>query len=297
MTARAPLVLNASGDPAELPGGDTLNNDSYNQGLKLIANAWDGGSFSVSGTAADMRRFVAFDDNGEGVGIAASLFGVSLLNDVDAAAARTTLGLGSLATLSTINNGNWSGTDLAVANGGTGASDASGARTNLGLGTAATQNTGTSGANIPLLNAANTWGATQAFAGITAASVASSGALTSNSSSAGVGYVTGAGGTVTQATSKGTAVTINRPCGQITTHNAALANGAVAAFVVNNSVVTTSDSVVLSLQNAGSSAVSYRYWIVAVNSGSFAIMIENRSGGSLSEALVLNFAVIKGAIS
>lgn len=39
--------------------------------------------------------------------------------------------------------------------------DASTARSTLGLGTAATQNTGTSGANIPLLNAANTWGADQ----------------------------------------------------------------------------------------------------------------------------------------
>ena len=69
--------------------------------------------------------------------------GRALLDDADAAAQRTTLGLGTIATQNassiavtggTITGGTITGiTDLAVADGGTGASDASTARTNLGV--------------------------------------------------------------------------------------------------------------------------------------------------------------------
>jgi hypothetical protein len=43
--------------------------------------------------------------------------------------------------------------------------NAAAARGNLGLGSAATQNTGTSGANVPLLNGANNWSMPQTFGG------------------------------------------------------------------------------------------------------------------------------------
>lgn len=52
---------------------------------------------------------------------------------------------------------------LALASGGLGANNAAGGRSTLGLGTSATINTGTSGATIPLLNGTNSWSGQQTF--------------------------------------------------------------------------------------------------------------------------------------
>jgi len=110
---------------------------------------------------------------------------------------------------------------------------------------------------------------------------------------AGLGYGTGAGGTVTQATNKGTAVTLNKPTGQVTTNNAALGSGSTVSFSINNSIITATDVVVV-VVSAGS---SYTVQPAFVSGGVFNIRLTNITGGSLSEAVVINFAVIKGATS
>ena len=109
----------------------------------------------------------------------------------------------------------------------------------------------------------------------------------------GVGYATGAGGAVTQATSKSTGVTLNTVTGQITTTSAALAGGAEVGFTVTNSTVAATDVPVLAMASGGA-ADSYQFGTDAVAAGSFRIIITNVSAGSLSEALVINFAIIKG---
>jgi hypothetical protein len=126
---------------------------------------------------------------------------------------------------------------------------------------------------------------TAAATGVT--SLASTGAVTSSSGTAGMGYATGAGGTVTQATSRATAVTINKPCGSITMFSVA-GSATPASFTVNNSTVAIDDAVILS-QRSGTN--SYNLTVTAVANGSFVITFYT-TGGTVIDAPVINFAVI-----
>jgi len=105
------------------------------------------------------------------------------------------------------------------------------------------------------------------------------------------GYTSEASGTVTQLTDKSTGVTLNKSAGQITMNNAALANATNVSFTLTNSVIGVKDVVVLSV-SSGATAGAYNCWISGKAVGSCTITLRNLSGGSLSEAVVINFAVI-----
>lgn len=110
-------------------------------------------------------------------------------------------------------------------------------------------------------------------------------------SSGSLGYTADAQGTVTQATSKSTAVTLNKSAGQITMNNAALASVTNVTFTLNNSLISVNDIVILNVA-AGATAGAYNCWVSGLSTGSVSITLRNISGGSLSEAVVINFSLI-----
>ena len=104
------------------------------------------------------------------------------------------------------------------------------------------------------------------------------------------------GGAVTQATNKSTGVTLNKISGQITMNNAALAATTQVSFVLTNSLIGATDVVVVSM-SGGATDGAYLYFVDQISAGSCRIFVRNNSGGSLSEAIVFNFAVIKATAS
>lgn len=111
-------------------------------------------------------------------------------------------------------------------------------------------------------------------------------------SPAAFGYSTGAGGSVTQATSRTTGVTINFPTGRITLFSAA-GTTAWQSFTVTNSTVDSSDNVIV---NQRSGTDLYQIFVTNVTAGSFRITFAT-TGGTTTEAPTFSFSVVKGAIT
>jgi hypothetical protein len=124
------------------------------------------------------------------------------------------------------------------------------------------------------------------------AAITSSSTILANGNSSKIGYNTGAGGSVTQgAGAKTNAVTLNRPTGIIVTDNAALASATAVTFNLSNSVIDSTDIVLVS-HISGGTLGSYNF-AVAPATGNANVTIRNITAGSLSEALSLRFIVIK----
>jgi hypothetical protein len=105
------------------------------------------------------------------------------------------------------------------------------------------------------------------------------------------GYTTGSGGTITQSTNKATGVTLSKPTGQITLNAAALAADTTVSFTLTNTIIETGDILILN-HISGGTAGSYLLNAQSA-AGSASINVRNITTGSLSEAIVIAFAVIK----
>lgn len=250
---------------------------------------------SAAALAAD-RTFTLPD-----VDITFSDFIATLLDDASAATARTTLGLGTSAVVDT----GTSGTKVALLDGTNTWSndqtasawkiDANGyfkiisanpyfnfdANDNLSYDRASDNfNYSIGGTVVATFNTAG---------------IAHIGSLKSSGATAGIGYATGAGGTVTQATSKSTGVTLNKATGQITMNAAALAAATIVSFVLTDTAIAASDVLVLNHVSGGTlGAYSLNARCAA---GSATIYVRNNTAGSLSEAIVIGFALIKAVIA
>ena len=108
-----------------------------------------------------------------------------------------------------------------------------------------------------------------------------------------IGYSTAAQGTVTQATSKSTGVTLNKSAGRITMNGALLAAGAAASFTLTNSLISVNDTIIVCVSGGGTAA-AYTAYVSSLAAGSAVLTLRNLSAGDLSEAVIVNYAIIHG---
>lgn len=107
-----------------------------------------------------------------------------------------------------------------------------------------------------------------------------------------LGYPFGMGGTVTQATSRTTAVTLDKLAGQITLFNAA-GSATPASFTVNNAKVGADDVVMVCVKSGTNTYVA---WASAVADNSFQVTFY-AAVGTAADAPVFSFMIFKNDIN
>jgi len=109
-----------------------------------------------------------------------------------------------------------------------------------------------------------------------------------------LGYTAAAQGSVTQATSKSTGVTLNKSSGRITMSNAALAAATAVSFTLTNSLISVKDVLIVNVSDVGTTA-AYTVYVSSLAAGSAVITLRNMTAStSYSEAVVINYAIIHG---
>ena len=107
-----------------------------------------------------------------------------------------------------------------------------------------------------------------------------------------LGLTSAAYGTVTQATSKSTAVTLDKVAGRIIMDDASLSQNNAVTFTLNNSELGGNDVLIVNIAGGGTPG-SYTVEVCCNQAGSALLKLRNVTNGALAEPVELLFAIIK----
>lgn len=109
----------------------------------------------------------------------------------------------------------------------------------------------------------------------------------------GLGYAYG--GTVTQATSRDTGITLNTPSGTITLFSTTVTAGTMNKFTLTNSCIQATDVVVVGVRASNSG--TFNVFVNRTTAGVCDIVVQNLVTVATAQAVHINFAIIKGSNS
>lgn len=111
-----------------------------------------------------------------------------------------------------------------------------------------------------------------------------------------MGYNTGSGGTVSQSGNKSQTVVLNKPSGEITMQNTNLAADTTVSFTLTNSTIGTRDLLLMNIVGGVATGAAYNL-DANCTTGSAVISVRNITAGTLGEAIVIRYVVIRGSIA